>query len=103
MTNAEPHKWEFKARFRRHAFGWKSQPAIRRVKEAVAEIINRRMMGAIMDPFIGRRSGMEGSFLPSPAVVSPPSRPPSTPPPHHPPSPPIDVTLAFSNVADGAR
>lgn len=38
MTKADPHKWEFKARFRRHAFGWKSQPAIQRVKEAVAEI-----------------------------------------------------------------
>lgn len=35
---AEAHKWEFKARFRRHAFGWKSQPAITRVKQAVAEI-----------------------------------------------------------------
>lgn len=38
MSNQETHKWEFKARFRRGAFGWKSQPAIRRVKEAVAEI-----------------------------------------------------------------
>jgi len=38
MTKAEPHKWEFKARFRRHAFGWRSQPAIQRVKQAVAEI-----------------------------------------------------------------
>lgn len=35
---AETHKWEFKARFRRHAFGWKSQPAIARIKQAVAEI-----------------------------------------------------------------
>ena len=34
----EAHKWEFKARFRRHAFGWKSQPAIQRVKQAVTEI-----------------------------------------------------------------
>jgi len=34
----EPHKWEFKERFRRHAFGWKSQPAITRIKQAVAEI-----------------------------------------------------------------
>lgn len=34
----ETHKWEFKARFRRHAFGWKSQPAIMRIKQAVAEI-----------------------------------------------------------------
>ncbi|HNU68978.1 MAG TPA: hypothetical protein PKH54_08955 [Myxococcota bacterium] len=33
-----PHKWEFKARFRRGSFGWRSQPAIQRVKEAVAEI-----------------------------------------------------------------
>lgn len=35
---ADAHKWEFKARFRRHAFGWKSQPAIARIKQAVAEI-----------------------------------------------------------------
>ncbi len=32
------HKWQFKARFRRHAFGWRSQPAVQRVKEAVSEI-----------------------------------------------------------------
>ncbi len=38
MTKADTHKWEFKARFRRHAFGWKSQPAITRVKQAVTEI-----------------------------------------------------------------
>jgi len=38
MTKAQAHKWDFKARFRRHAFGWRSQPAIQRVKEAVAEI-----------------------------------------------------------------
>jgi len=35
---ANTHKWEFRARFRRHSFGWKSQPAIKRVKEAVSEI-----------------------------------------------------------------
>ncbi len=34
----DAHKWEFKARFRRGAFGWKSQPAITRIKEAVSEI-----------------------------------------------------------------
>lgn len=34
----EAHQWEFKARFRRQAFGWKSQPAVTRVKQAVAEI-----------------------------------------------------------------
>jgi hypothetical protein len=38
MPKAEDNKWEFKARFRRHAFGWKSQPAIARIKQAVAEI-----------------------------------------------------------------
>ena len=39
MANAKPSfKWEFRPRFRRNAFGWKSQPAIKRVKEAVAEI-----------------------------------------------------------------
>ncbi len=32
------HKWELKACFRRHAFGWKSQPAVTRIKQAVAEI-----------------------------------------------------------------
>ncbi|RLE17345.1 MAG: hypothetical protein DRJ65_22925 [Acidobacteria bacterium] len=32
------YKWQFKARFRRQAYGWRSQPAIKRVKEAVSEI-----------------------------------------------------------------
>lgn len=32
------HAWEFRARFRRHAFGWKPQPAIQRIKQAVSEI-----------------------------------------------------------------
>lgn len=32
------HKWTFASRFRRHAFGWRSQPAIARIKEAVSEI-----------------------------------------------------------------
>lgn len=38
MVKTDPHKWEFKPRFRRNAFGWRSQPAIQRVKQAVAEI-----------------------------------------------------------------
>ena len=38
MTKAPKHKWTFAARFRYHAFGWRSQPAILRVNEAVAEI-----------------------------------------------------------------
>ncbi len=32
------HKWRFKSHFRRHAFGWRSGPAVKRVKEAVSEI-----------------------------------------------------------------
>ena len=38
MTTPESHRWAFKARFRRNAFGWRSQPAIQRIKEAVNEI-----------------------------------------------------------------
>jgi len=38
MSKQEKHKWEFAGRFRRHAFGWKSRPAIQRIKEAVSEI-----------------------------------------------------------------
>jgi len=38
MAKDKVHKWEFRARFRRQAFGWKSQPAIKRIREAVSEI-----------------------------------------------------------------
>jgi hypothetical protein len=55
MTRPEPHKWEFRARFRRHAFGWKSQPAIQRVRQAVAEV--RKV--ARTDPMLGA----EGTVL----------------------------------------
>lgn len=48
MRSAQPHKWEFKARFRRHAFGWRSQPAIQRVKEAVAEIKTAARTDAVL-------------------------------------------------------
>jgi len=37
-TRSKAHKWQFKARFRRNAYGWRSQPAIKRVREAVSEI-----------------------------------------------------------------
>jgi len=37
-AKASPHKWTFRARFRRNSFGWKSQPAIKRIKEALSEI-----------------------------------------------------------------
>jgi hypothetical protein len=32
------HRWQFAARFRRNAFGWRLQPAIARLREAVVEI-----------------------------------------------------------------
>ena len=38
MSKGAAHKGEFRARFRRHAFGWRSQPAIKRIREAVSEI-----------------------------------------------------------------
>lgn len=38
MAKTERHQWAFRTRFRRNAFGWKSQPAIKRIKEAVSEI-----------------------------------------------------------------
>ncbi len=50
-----PHRWEFKARFRRRAFGWRSQAAIQRVKEAVKEI----RKAARRDPILGA----EGAVL----------------------------------------
>ena len=49
------YRWEFQARFRRHAFGWRSQPAVQRVKQAVSEVkaVARR------DPMLGA----EGAVL----------------------------------------
>ncbi len=32
------HKWLFSSRFRRHAFGWRSDTPIQRIKEALAEV-----------------------------------------------------------------
>lgn len=52
-TTAYP--WAFRARFRRGAFGWRSQPAVARVKEAVSEI----RAAARKDPLLGA----EGAVL----------------------------------------
>lgn len=38
MPKTGRHSWRFRTRFRRHAFGWKSQPAITRLQEALSEI-----------------------------------------------------------------
>lgn len=48
-------RWSFRARFKRHAFGWRSQPAIERIKEAVSEI----KKAASKDPLLGA----EGAVL----------------------------------------
>ena len=50
-----PARWAFQARFRRNAFGWKSEPALTRVKEAVTEI----KAAARKD----KRLGAEGAVL----------------------------------------
>jgi len=49
MPKTSGHSWRFKARFRRHAFGWKSQPAMTRLHEAVSEIT----LVARIDPMLG--------------------------------------------------
>src|SRR5438552_17899022 len=49
MPKTSGHSWRFKARFRRHAFGWKSQPAIARLHEAVSEIT----LVARIEPILG--------------------------------------------------
>ena len=46
MAQPEKRRWVFKARFRRRAFGWRSQPAIQRVREAVSEIARARRKDA---------------------------------------------------------
>jgi len=52
MAKPPAHRWTFRRRFRRHAFGWKSQPAIKRIKEAVSEIKKE----AREDPLLGATS-----------------------------------------------
>ncbi len=49
MPKTNGHSWRFKARFRRHAFGWKSQPPIARLQEALSEIT----LVARIDPILG--------------------------------------------------
>ncbi|MEA3226348.1 MAG: hypothetical protein U9Q07_10395, partial [Planctomycetota bacterium] len=55
MNQRVSHKWTFRARFRRHAFGWRSQPAIRRIKEAVSEIKKAARKDAVL--------GAEGAVM----------------------------------------
>ena len=60
MAKPEAHKWEFKARFRRHAFGWKSQPIAKKEPLLAAE-------GAIafierVSPALGHVDSSSGSI-----------------------------------------
>ena len=55
MPLTPKHKWTLRTRFRRHAFGWRSQTAIKRIKEAVSEI----KKAARKDPVLGA----EGAVL----------------------------------------
>ncbi len=48
MAASEKHRWVFKARFRRRAFGWRSQPAMQRIKEAVSEINKVRRKAPVL-------------------------------------------------------
>jgi len=65
MSSPTAHKWNFALRFRRNAFGWLSQPAIARVKEAVAEI----KKGARRDPVLAAEGGMLFLEKVSPALA----------------------------------
>ena len=64
VSGPDPHRWEFKARFRRNAFGWRSQPAVQRVKQAVTEIkgVARR------DPLLGAEGAVTFLERVSPAL-----------------------------------
>jgi len=64
MTKQTVAKWEFAPRFRRNSFGWKSQPAIARVKEAVAEI----KKAARRDPILGAEGAVLFLVKVSPAL-----------------------------------
>src|ERR1700732_2280087 len=48
MATAERHRWQFAARFRRNAFGGRSQPAIARVQETVAEVRKVRRSNSVL-------------------------------------------------------
>jgi len=65
MARAQKHKWIFAARFRARAFGWKSQPAVTRVKEAVSEI----KKVARKEPVLGAEGAVLFLQRVSPALV----------------------------------
>ena len=50
---SEAHEWELKARFRRHAFGWKSQPTTAAVTQQVSSTIRALLESRRRDPAPG--------------------------------------------------
>lgn len=64
MQKTARHSWRFKARFRRHTFGWKSQPAITRLQEALTEI---KLVSRI-DPILGAEGAVALLERVSPAL-----------------------------------
>ena len=48
MAASEKHRWQFAPRFRRNAFDWHSEPAILRVRQAVAEIGKARRRDPVL-------------------------------------------------------
>ena len=64
MPKTGGHSWRFKARFRLHAFGWKSQPGITRLQEALTEI----KLVARIDPILGAEGAVSLLERISPAL-----------------------------------
>jgi len=64
MAKSAAHKWTFARRFRRHAFGWRSQPAVLRVREAVSEI----QKAARKDPVLAANGAVQFLEKVSPAL-----------------------------------
>lgn len=64
MAERSGHKWAFKPRFRKGAFGWRSQPAVQRVKQAVAEI----KKAAKKDPVLAAEGAVQFLERVSPAL-----------------------------------
>lgn len=69
MTRTAAHRWAFTPRFRRHAFGWRSQPAVQRVREAAAEIQKlakkdpTQAPAKILDDLVASTPGQEGKWV----------------------------------------
>ena len=66
MAKPKTHEWTFRARFRARAFGWRSGPAVKRVREATSEITRI----ARKDPALGAEGAVLFLERVSPAIVA---------------------------------